>query len=286
MVATAQHVTELLERLTRADVDEGLDLMRKNLVLLTPLVDAPLASLAAEAERRHDQGLQRRIDATKELLEWGRTAGPTAFLARLNGQEPGPPTAVPSSEYFHLFLATGEPAFLDAAVELLEQLMDVSPASGEPHAAVMHNFSITLGARAAARGDADDAQRAVVAAEGAVAATREGSPAAAARLGNHANSLLTRFGLNHDPDDLDRAVDAAAKSVALGGREATDRFNCRAVHARALATRYEFTRSHEDLQAAISAVREALDATDAGTAERNRAQVLMAHVLKLEARDT
>jgi len=284
MVATEHDVAELLDGLLRGGPDEACDLMRENLVLLTPLVDAPLAAFAADAKRRQDDYLQGRVDVTRELLKWGRTAGPTAFLATLNGQKPVSSKVMPSTEYFDVFLATGEPAFLDAAVELLER--DVPPDTGELRALVMFNLSVTLGERAAARGDVNDANRAVAAARESVSATPEGSPALAARLANYANLLVQRFwAWNRDPDDLDRAVDAGGRSVAFGGRDPTERSKCNVVHAQALAARYELTRSLDDLHAAISAARRALDSAEVGSAERSGAQQLMAHVLKLEAWD-
>jgi hypothetical protein len=285
MVATERDVAQLLDQLQRAEADECLDVMRENLVLLTPMVDAPLAALAADAERRKDDYLQRRVAATKELLTWGRGAGPTAFLANLNGTEPVSPN-VPSTEFFDLFLATGEPAFLDAAVELLERdESDVPPGSGEPRAFVMYDLSVTLSARAAARGDTDDGNRAVAAAGESVSATPEGSPAMAVRLCNYARALVARFGWNHDPDDLDRAVDAGGRSVLLEGRGRADRLKCNVVYADALAKRYEATRSLDDLHAAISAARQALNSAEVGSAEHRGVQALMAHVLKLQARD-
>jgi len=286
MVASEHDVAQLLDQLQRAELDECLDLMRENLVLLTPMVDAPLAALAADAERRQDDYLRGRLDATRELLAWGRAVGPTAFLESLNRREPVAPKASAHIEFFDLFLATGEPAFLDAAVELLEQQeRDLPLDSGETRASVLYSLSVTLGARTAARGDANDANRAVTAAGESVSATPEGSPALAVRLANYASLLVKRFGWNRDPDDLDRAVDAGGRSVALEGRDQADRLKCNVVYADALATRYEVTRSLDDLHAAISAARRALGCAEVGSAEHSGAQQLMAHVLKLQARD-
>jgi len=113
-------------------------------------------------------------------------------------------------------LGTADPTLLSAAIQLLERILTVTPASDPDRAAMLSNLGAALLTRFERGGVLADLDAAIEVGREAVAATPAGHPGRAGHLSNLGIALRTRFERNGIQADWETAVAAFAEAAGAG----------------------------------------------------------------------
>ncbi|MFI7107053.1 CHAT domain-containing protein [Nonomuraea sp. NPDC050227] len=265
----------LLDRFQRLGMDEDLEkaigVLREGLAVVPeaePERDVLWISLSGALRLRYERSgsladLDESISLVRANLDLSVGASAPAELGLL---------------LFHRFLAVGEQADLDAAIELMRGVAAAMPADSADAPLVAGRLADMLGARFERSGEPDDLRAYLTAAAEVLSGTSVDAPEHPVALDRLRHAVSLTYEATGEPAVLDRLLDLTRRLVAL---DTPGTYGALALVqlGHALEERFERFDNPGDLEEAVDVARRAVGAMPEGDPDRHWALALLAKVL-------
>ncbi|MEV4375104.1 CHAT domain-containing protein [Nonomuraea sp. NPDC049637] len=265
----------LVDRFQRLGMDEDLEtaigVLREGLAVVSeaePERDVLWISLSGALRLRYERSgsladLDESISLVRANLDLSAGASAPAELGLL---------------LFHRFLAVGEQADVDAAIEIMRGVAAAMPADSADAPLVAGRLADMLGARFERSGESDDLRAYLTAAGEGLSVTSADAPEYAVALDRLRHAVLRTYEATGEPAVLDFLLDLTRRLVGLdmpGSHGALALVQL----GHALEERFERFDNPSDLEEAVDVARRAVRAMPEGDPDRHWALALLAKVL-------